>query len=123
MNYQEFVAEIKANIPVGTAIPNPGGGFSTIVSYTEKNTVYQRKNSPISVAFEDLYKVYEKFKGKKVYTTDLKGFSPKVFDSTRRGHSCNTTFLFSVLQILGRVTEIKGEGKTNHPFYVSIIPE
>ena len=75
------------------------------------------------VAFEDLYKSYSKFKGKKVYTTDLRDLAPEVFDSKRNGHSCNATFLFSILKLLGKVTDIKGDGKANHPSYISIIAE
>jgi hypothetical protein len=123
MDYQEFVSTIISSKPIGTVIPNPGGGTSTIISYTDENISYQRKNSPITVAFEDLYKAYAKFKGHKVYTTDLRDYAPKIFDSKRSGHSCNATFLFSILIFLGKVNEIKGEGKTNHPFYVSIIAE
>ena len=86
MEYHQFVTALKSTIPVGTSIPNPGGGTSSILSYTDKNITYQRGKSPIAVGFEDLFRAYEKFKGKKVYTTDLKVFAPKVFDSTRRGH-------------------------------------
>jgi len=123
MDYQQFVASIKSSIPIGVKLTNPGGGTSTIISYTDKNIVYQRRNSKITVSFEDLFNAYSKFKGKKVYTTDLRDYAPKVFNSKQNGHSCNTTFLFSILKMLGKVTEIKGEGKANHPFYVSIIAE
>jgi len=61
MGYQQFIAEIKSKIPIRTVIPNPGGGTSTILSYTEKNIAYRRKNSRITVAFEDLFNGYETF--------------------------------------------------------------
>jgi hypothetical protein len=123
MNFQQFVSEIMTNLPVGVTLTNPGGGTSTIISYSDKNIVYRRGNSKISVSFEDLFQAYNEFKGKTVYTTDLRKFAPKVFDSKQSGHSCNTTFLFLILKLLGKVDEIKGEGKANHPFYVSIIAE
>ena len=123
MNYQQFVDSIKSRIPVGVTLANPGGGTSTITSYSEEKIVYQRGNSKISVSFEDLYKAYSQLKGKQVYTTDLRDFAPEIFDSKRNGHSCNSTFFFSILKLLGKVIEIKGDGKANHPFYVSIIAE
>lgn len=121
MEYQQFVEIIKSNIPVGLLVNNPGGGNSKILSYSDANISYQRGKSKIQVSFEELYKAYSKFKGKKVYTTDLKDYAPKTFDSNRGGHSCNSTFFFAVLYLVGIVKEIKGEGKANHPFYVSII--
>src|ERR1051325_10540664 len=114
MDYQQFVSSIQSSIPIGSTLPNPGGGTSTIISYSDKNIVYKRKNSRISVSFENLFKAYSEFRGKKVYTTDLKIFAPSVFDSKQNGHSCNTTFLFLILKSLRKVNEIKGEGKANH---------
>ncbi|MDO8463780.1 MAG: hypothetical protein Q7S46_00790 [Gallionella sp.] len=121
MNYQQFVDTIKSSIPVGVMLANPGGGTSKIISYSDENIVYQRGNSKISVSFDELYKAYIKFKGQKVYTTDLRDYAPKTFDSSRGGHSCNSTFLFSILNLIDIIKEIKGEGKPHHPFYASII--
>jgi len=120
MSYHQFANAIKSKIPIGAVLANPGGGTSTIISYSEAEIVYRRGNSKIHVSFEVLYKAYSQFKGKKVYTTDLRDFAPETFDSKQNGHSCNSTFLFSILKLLGKVTEIKGEGKANHPFYVTI---
>jgi len=120
MNYQQFTENIKSIIPVGTIIPNPGGGISTILSYSDKNIGYKRGNSRITIAFQDLYDTYVAFKGRKVKTTDLMSYAPKIFDSTRGGHSCNCTFLFSILNKLGKAGEIIGEGKAHHPFYAII---
>ena len=123
MNYQQFVVSMKSRIPNGVILSNPGGGTSKIISYSDTDVTYQRKNSKMSISFEDLYKAYRAFEGKKVYTTDLRAFAPNIFDSKRNGHSCNATFLFSILKLLGKVNEIKGEGKAHHPFYVSILTE
>jgi len=121
MEYKQFTESIKLNIPVGVLISNPGGGTSKIISYSDEKIVYQRGKSKISVSFEKLYKAYFKFRGQKVYTTDLRNYAPDIFDSKNGGHSCNATFLFSILILIGLVSEIKGDGKVNHPFYISIL--
>lgn len=109
MNYQQFTDDIKANIPIGILLANPGGGTSKILSYSDENIVYQRRNSKIIVSFDALDKAYSLFKGKKVYTTDLRDYAPNIFDSERGGHSCNATFFFSILQTLGRSRKSKGK--------------
>lgn len=121
MEYKQFTESIKSNIPIGVLISNPGGGTSKIISYSDETIIYQRGKSKISVSFEELYKAYSKFRGQKVYTTHLRDYAPETFDSKRGGHSCNTTFLFSILNLINLASEIKGDGKANHPFYVSII--
>lgn len=123
MNYQQFIDSTTSRIPVGVIIKNPGGGTSKIISYSDQTVCYERGKSTISVSFDNLYQAYNQFRGKKVSTKDLRDFAPTVFDSKQNGHSCNATFLFSILKLLGKVSEIKGEGKANHPFYVSINAE
>jgi len=123
MNYQQFIDAITSRIPVGVILKNPGGGTSKIISYSEKEIVYQRGNSKKSVSFKNLFDAYNKFMGRKVYTTDLRDFAPNIFDSKQNGHSCIATFLFSILKLFGKVNEIKGEGKANHPFYILISTE
>jgi hypothetical protein len=120
MDIQQFEAKIQSLLPVGADINNPGGGKSKVLSYSNQNIVYQRKNSKIMVSFSDLYKAYLTFNGQTVSTTDLRDFAPQVFDSKKGGHSCNCTFLFSILELIGIVEDIEGEGRANHPFYVKI---
>ena len=123
MRYHEFCRKITETLPVGTMLPNPGGGNSTIVSYTPRKVVYQRGNSRIYVAFEDLYNAYDTFRGETLDSTTLRGLNPGVFDSKQSGHSCNCTFLFMVLKAIGVVNRIEGAGKRGNPFRVTIPKE
>lgn len=120
MNYMDFKQRVKASIPQGTILVNPGGGTSTIVSYSTESVTYRRGNSEITVSFHDLFNVMEKFKGGRMSSSDLKRAKPSVFDSSARpaGHSCNCTFLFMVLKEIGIVKHISGRGVSGDPFFV-----
>lgn len=122
MDLEEFKSSIKVNIPVDTALENPGGGTSKIISYSENGVTYKRRNSAIYVSFEDLFSAYNYFKGLRVTSTDLKDYNHTTFDShtANAGHSCNCTFLFLVLNRIGVVEEIKGRGVRGDPFFVDI---
>jgi len=120
MLYNEFCRRVTTALPVGTELPNPGGGTSTIVSYTARNVTYRRGQSNISVALEDLYRAYQTFRGTTLTSPQLKSYQPRVFDSTQSGHSCNCTFLFLILQAIGVVDRITGLGQRGHPFQVVI---
>jgi len=122
MQYQRFRHRIVETLPVGTSLPNPGGGTSVIVSYTENNIIYQRGNSKIQVSFQDFYDAFNAFRGKILDSATLRGHNPQAFDSNRRGHSCNCTFFFMVLKAIGIVDRIEGAGKRGNPFRV-MIPE
>ena len=85
--------------------------------------MYRRGNSRIRVQLADLYRAYNRFKGRKVSSIDLRRFAPSVFDSTARpaGHSCNCTFLFHLLQRLElTVGLLDGRGVRGSPFSVVI---
>lgn len=120
MNDMDFKQRIKASIPRGAILVNPGGGTSTIVSYSTESVTYRRGNSEITVSFHDLFNVMEKFKGGRMSSSDLKRAKPSVFDSSARpaGHSCNCTFLFMVLKEIGIVKRISGRGVSGDPFFV-----
>ena len=120
MRYCDFCHQIIETLPVGTVLVNPGGGTSTIVSYTERNIAYQRGNSKIYVAFEDLYDAYNASRGGTLDSSTLRGHNPQVFDSRQGGHSCNCTFLFIVLKAIGVVDRIEGAGKKGAPFRVTV---
>jgi hypothetical protein len=120
MRYCDFRHKIMETLPVGTVLVNPGGGTSTIVSYTEHNIAYQRGNSKIYVAFEDLYDAYNAFKGGTLDSSTLRGHNPQVFDSKQGGHSCNCTFLFTVLKAIRVVDRTEGTGKRGAPFRVTL---
>ena len=120
MLYRDFCQQVKAALPEKAAPRNPGGGTSTIVSYTDRNIRYRRGRSIISVAFEDLHQAYEAFRGTTLDSTMLRAYKPQVFDSRRGGHSCNCTFLFMVLQAIGIVERITGADRRGHPFQIVI---
>ena len=122
MKFDEFVLSLKAAFPVGTVIDNPGGGTSTISTYSESKVYYVRGHSKISVTFADLHEAYLAFAGKDVSSSQLKLFRPSVFDSSARpsGHNCNCTFLFRVLQQLGLSGAVAGSGVRNSPFSIKV---
>lgn len=120
MKYQEFYLQTISKLPVGTTLQNPGGGTSKITKYTNTHMVYKRGRSDIRVSMADLHAAYRTFLGKTVSSTDLREYAPRVFDSKRSGHSCNCTLLFMVLDEIGIVSTIDGDGKSGNPFRVTI---
>ncbi len=123
MDFEEFKTQIQNSIPLGTAFENPGGGVSTIKSYTDEKLSYVRGNSTIYVAFRDLFDAYSNYKGQKVSSTQLKEFAPSVFDPKAKpsGHSCNCTLFFMILQNLKLTGDIGGNGVRGDPFFVDIV--
>ena len=123
MDFEAFKTQIQNSIPDGTTFENPGGGVSTISSYTDGKLSYVRRNSTIYVAFRDLYEAYTNFKGQKVSSTELKEFAPSVFDPKARpsGHSCNCTLLFMILHHLKLAGDIGGNGVRGDPYFVEIV--
>lgn len=115
-----FKQLLFANIKAGSVFENPGRGTSTIVKVTPDHITYMRGHSNISVKLGDLATAYARFYGSKCTTTDLKEFNQSVYSSKHNGHSCNCTFLFSVLHHLELSSGIKGSGVRGRPFYVNI---
>ncbi len=117
----ELTDRILTAINQGMVYQNPQKGTSRIASISPEKIVYIRGNSRISLNIEVIHSVYQQYKGKKCSSNDLKIYEPKVFDSKQNGHSCNCTFLFTVLNEIG-LTEngIEGEGKPYKPFYIRI---
>ncbi|MBR6341190.1 MAG: hypothetical protein IKR64_04740 [Treponema sp.] len=112
---------IIKNIFIGDIFNNPGGGTSTIININPTFIKYLRGNSKIKLFMEDIEEVYKRFKNSTVSTSMIKDFKPEVFDSLKNGHSCNATFLFSILNHVGLLKDgINGSGKKGHPFYVTI---
>ena len=120
MEYDDFKTAIEMSIPVDKVFTNPGGGTSTIRAITDEYIRYQRGNAQIRVAIEDLYDAYSHYSGTDVSGSDLRDYNPGVFDSKRKGHDCNRSFLFLVLQQLELCGEILGTGTRGDPFYVHI---
>lgn len=119
MEYAEFKQKLITSLPVGTTLPNPRKGTSTIEAYSYDTVTYRRGSSNLYVRFQDLYEAWQRFQGGYVHTTDLKAWRPEVFDSTARpaGHDCNCTFLFLVLQRMGLGSKINGSGVSGSPFF------
>jgi len=122
MNFSSFISSVSNTCPVGTVLNNPGGGTSTIKKITSNNIYYERGNSSITVALLDLFKAYSDYKGKQVSCSDLKKYSPSIFDSKaiNPGHDCNCTFLFLVLKEIAIIQTISGAGVCGNPYYISI---
>ena len=120
MNYMEFLQSFQKILPVGSIMSNPGGGVSEIISYNTDMVTYRRGKSPIQVSIRALFDACVTFQGKRLRTTDLRTYAPRVFDSKQSGHSCNCTFLFMSLQKMGIVTGINGDGRVGSPFYVNL---
>lgn len=69
--------------------------------------------------YASMNEAYERFRGKVVYTNDLREFQPNVFDSKNHGHSCNCTFLFCILNYIGYTDgTILGAGRIGSPFHI-----
>lgn len=111
---------IQNEIEIGQVFQNPRKGTSTIVSMTDKNITYRRGQSNLIISFDNVEKVYEAFNGKTCRTSDLRELSPTVFDSSKNGHGCHCTFLFSVFHHLGLASEIKGKGVRGDSYYVEM---
>lgn len=113
---------VKQRIKVGQVFDNPGGGTSEIVSVTKTGIYFKRRNSKILLKFKDMENAYNTLRGRKITTRDLKELNEKCFDSSKGGHSCNCTFLFSILKKCDLIKgDICGEGKINNPFSVELI--
>jgi len=122
MDEHEFFSKIVENIRSDDVFPNPGGGKTTIKFITRRNIYYCRGSSKINARISEFFKAYSYLRGKRCTTSDLKKFSPSVFDSNARpaGHSCNCTFFFTLLHKVGLCSKPKGRGVSGDPFYVEI---
>lgn len=99
---------------------NPLMGTTTIVDVDSYRVRYKRGNSIITLAIDDIYKVFEIYAGKNVSSTDLRTYNPGLYDSKKGGHSCNCSFLFLILISSGFVSDIRGKGVKGDPFWVFI---
>lgn len=120
MDFSLFTQIFKQALPVGTILPNPGGGTSKILGYGDDSVTYQRGESHIYASLRAFHTACERFWGRRMNSSDLRLYFPSTFDSKRGGHSCNCTFLFTALYRMGLSSEIRGEGKPNSPFYVKL---
>jgi len=119
MRFEEFSMKVLETILPDLELKNPKEGISKIISITKNEFIrYKRKNSIIKIYIKDMFEAYKHFKSSTCSSNDLKDFNPKVFN--REGHSCNCTFLFTILNKFSLCSEIKGKGVRNSPFYVEI---
>jgi hypothetical protein len=120
LDFDAFAAGLRASLPQGAILRNPGGGTSTVVAVDDGKVCYLRGSSRFYVGLRDLHCAYAHFAGEDVTTRQLKDYAPGVFDSTQRGHNCHCTFFFLGLQKMGLVGEIWGLGRAGSPFGVTI---
>lgn len=117
------IVMLQSVIKVGDVFQNPQKGTSTISSITDGYITYIRGSSPLRLPVSVLFSVINDFSGKKCSSTDLRKYLPEVFDSHnpngRKGHSCNCTFLFRVVERMGLIENgIQGGGTSGNPFYI-----
>lgn len=122
MTRDQFLSAIGAVVVPGDTFENPGGGTSRVVTIDSHAVSYIRGNSTFSVALSDLHDAYERFRGQRVSSSDLRAHKPAVFDSKARpaGHSCNCTFLFSLLQAADLAGPLLGSGVRGDPYAVEV---
>ncbi len=118
LTLDQFIEQTRIHFPIGYKIKNLGRGNTIIENYNDNKICYRRKNSNIYIELLSLYDAYVDFSGKKVSSTDLRQYAPKIFNSKKDGHSCNCTFFFQILKEIGVVNKIMGEGKRGNPFYI-----
>lgn len=122
MDLDTFAGRLKASLPKDLELDNPGRGTSTIMWCDGERVCYLRGKSRLYVAVRDLHAAYTAFAGGDVTARQLKEFAPTVYDSAKKGHNCNATFLFMALQRMGLAGETWGHGRAGSPFGVTIAP-
>lgn len=121
MTLEEFVGRMRAALPDGTEMCNPGGGTTTVLDCDDARLCYRRGRSRFCVALAALHEAYLHHAGMTVTTTDLKTYAPQVFDSRGGGHNCHCTVFFLALQRMGLASAFWGKGRVGAPFGVTTI--
>jgi hypothetical protein len=122
MDKAAFKRQVSRAAPNGTIFPNPGGGISKIVNQSDSNIYYKRGRSTIGMQFDDLFDVWNRFQSKEISSGDLRIYRPAIFDSSKNGHSCNCTFLFTLLYAAGLAGKMSGGGVRGNPFRARLLP-
>ncbi|MCT7609839.1 hypothetical protein N5U14_03160 [Aliarcobacter butzleri] len=121
LNQQQFINLINVKIIIGKNFINPSRKGTTIIKNNDGSKItYQRKKSNISIEIQQLWDTYQKFLGNIVSSTDLKQYRPDIYDSNKSGHSCNYTTLFLILQDIGIINSINGNGVRGNPFWIQL---
>jgi hypothetical protein len=92
MTFHDFVELLRARLPVGVVLENPGGGTSTVLSHTETRIYYKRGDSPFHMDYDDLHDAYQRFTGEPVTTSNLKDYAPAIFDQPHGGTTVTARF-------------------------------
>ncbi|MBD5433245.1 MAG: hypothetical protein HDR35_02955 [Treponema sp.] len=85
---------IRQNIKKDDVLSNPCSGTSEVIKITDDSITYKRGDSKITIKAEDINSAYERFKGKKVTTSDLAKFNPAFSQKT---HRCNASFFLMLM--------------------------
>lgn len=120
VDLNSFRVRLQTSLPMGTVLPNPGSGTTTIAWCDDERLCYRRGKSLFYVGVRELHEAYVYSMGRDVTTGDLKAHAPHIFDSANRGHNCNCTVLFLALQQMGLVGGIWGRGRRGTPFGVTV---
>lgn len=122
LEIESFAQRLRASLPAGLVLDNPGGGTSTIMWCDGERICYRRGGSRIYVRVGDLHAAYLRYAGEDLPARDLKLHAPHVFDSARKGHNCNCSFFFLALQRMDLAGKICGRGQKGSLFGVTIQP-
>lgn len=118
---EQFSSMLRSVLTEGNKLYNPKGIISTIYKIDFDKVTYQRKNSKISLKFNDIIDALNSRTSNVITTSDLKKFNPGVFDSNHKGHNCNCTMLLYLIEKMGlTVNGICGKGVKGSPYYVNI---
>lgn len=128
LSFNDMQNQIINNVSILEQLKNPGKGISTIKKFEKDKVFYSRKNSTYSFSLRTGYDILQKLKrqGKNtISTNDLKNEYPEVFNSKKcenktRGHDCNCTLLFMLLDKAGIVDRIHGKGRANNAFFINL---
>lgn len=112
---------IKDNIKIGDILKTPNHAEKRICSVTDDVIIYEHGRSRVRFFMADIVSAYERFQGNQVSSSDLRKFSPHVFDSKQGGHSCNA-IVFQMIMVRCGLTngDIQGAGRSGNPFYIQL---
>ena len=114
--------KVQEVIKEGNIFENLGKGTSQIYKIDDEKIIFIRGKSKITFFRNYLESVYKEYHGQMVTTTKLKEFLPEGFSSKHKGHDCNCTFLFVVLNEIGFVKDgFHGKGVKGNPFYINLL--
>lgn len=116
-----LVKLINNKIKIGDILYTPNHAEKRICSVTDEVIIYEHDRSRVRFFMADIVSAYERFQGYRVSSSDLRSFSPHIFDSKQGGHSCNAIF-FQMIMVRCGLTDgdIQGAGLAGKPFYIQL---